>query len=393
MRKKGETVFALLLFAAGAGVFSGCGVNLMEEEYVTIKDSGLSGEALLKRLSEFELRNMGHFNSKIDLGGYYLLSGDIDRAGDYFRRAEAVVKKAPADGDTKKNITIMYGSLARLHSMQGEYDLALEYAEKAAQEDNEQAVPYRYLQGHIFLEKGENEKALEVFDLLFASHPDTASPDDIHAYMYLLAATARFPEAAAMADLYFEKGPYFPALGLFASSVYEAAGQTEKAVYAAFLDYEYQCGYRKTDTSAFLKNIDTLESQLEARDNQSGAFEALRLVRSIYDESGLPAQYQPSFFAGEYITLKKKILNAAPAAGAAPLSDADFNRYLAMERYFSTFPEYYWNLWQAVSGLNEASRVNYVPVLQRIILLDRDGVYAQRAWDEISKTLGFKSNG
>ncbi|GHV54710.1 hypothetical protein AGMMS49579_15850 [Spirochaetia bacterium] len=386
MKKRAETIFIPIMFTVFMGLLSGCSENSMEKEYRAIKDSGLTGEALLKSLSEFELRNMGHFNSKIDLGGYYLLAGDMDRAGDYFRRAEALVKKAPGDEDTKKNITIMYGSLARLHVLQGEYDPALEYAEKAAAGDDEEAVSYRYLQGQIFLEKGENEKALDVFDLLFASRPDTASPDNIRSYMYLLAGANRLPEAAAMVDLFFEKGRYFPGLGLFASSVYEGAGQTEKAIYAAFMDYEYSSGYRETDTAVFLKNIDTLERQLASQDRLVPAADALNLVRSLYDPSvSITEQGEASFFTEEYITLKKKIENAIHTT-------ADFNRYLAMEHYFSTFPGYYWNLWQAVAGLSESSRANYLPVLQRIIALDREGTYAQRAWDEISKILGFKNN-
>jgi tetratricopeptide (TPR) repeat protein len=384
MRKMAGMFFAVILFAA-------C-TDPMEKEYESIKNSGLIGEALLKRLSEFELRNMGHFNSKIDLGGYYLLAGDIGSAEDYFRRAEALVQEAPTDGDTEKNITIMYGSLARLHFIGGEYDPALEYAEKAAAGDNEEALPYRYLQGHIFLEKGEIERALEIFDPLFASHPNTASPDDIRAYMYLLAAANRLREAAVMADLFFEKGRYFPGLGLFASSVYEASGQAEKAVYAAFLDSEYQCGYQEMDSSAFLKNIDTLEQELEAQEKLGPAAGALNLVRSIYDESRAPVQYEPSFFAGEYISLKKKILDAGRAAGVS-LTEADFNRYLAMEHYFLLFPEYYWNLWQGAGLLNGSLRADYIPALERIIVLDREGVYAQQAWDEISKTLGFKTRG
>ncbi|GHT92856.1 hypothetical protein FACS1894140_5470 [Spirochaetia bacterium] len=199
-----------------------------------------------------------------------------------------------------------------------------------------------------------------------------------------------------MVDIFFEKGRYFPGLGLFASSVYEAAGQEEKAVFAAFLDYEYSGGYRQTDTSAFIKNIDTLEQQLASGDKLTPVAGALNLVRSLYDPStAVDPQYEPSFFAGKYITLKKKISDAAGAAihttGAASLTTAEFNRYLTMEHYFSSFPVYYWNIWQAISDLPVSSRANYLPVLQRIIALDMEGTYAERAWDEISKILGFRN--
>ncbi|GHV89511.1 hypothetical protein AGMMS50268_00140 [Spirochaetia bacterium] len=382
MAKKAAKVFILILFTLG--LVSGCGRNSMEAEYEAIRDSGLTGEALLGKLSEFELRNMGHFSSKVDLGGYYFLSGDIERGADYFRRAEALVKQAPADEDTQKNITIMYGTLAQIHSIRGEYDIALGYAEKAARDDTEQGLPYGYLRGHILLEKGEHEKALEVFDPLFKSHADRASPDNIRAYMYLLGVSDRPAEAAAMADLYFEKGPYFPGLGLFASSVYEAAGEQEKAVYAAFLDYEYQCGYRKMDHTLFLKNLETLENRFASQNRPIAG--AINLVRSLYDASALPfIPKEASFFAEEYIILKEKILEGT-------LGAEDFSRYLDLEHYFSSFPVYYWNLWQGVSNLKGYTKASYLSALERIIALDKDGVYAQGAWNELSKTLGFKSD-
>jgi len=62
----------------------------MDKEYERIKASGLTGDALLTVLTEFELKNMNHFSSKVDLGGYYLLTGNFQLAENFFLRAVEV---------------------------------------------------------------------------------------------------------------------------------------------------------------------------------------------------------------------------------------------------------------------------------------------------------------
>jgi hypothetical protein len=246
----------------------------------------------------------------------------------------------------------------------------------------------QFLKGHILIAREEEEKAGELFDGLFRDHRDAAGALDIQAYMYLLARTGRAAEAAEMADLFFEKGSYFPGLGFFASTVYESAGQSEKAILAAFLDYEYQSGFSNTDDGAFLRNIGVLEERIKAGglegDSREKTTRALRLLRCLY-ESGTPVPpgYEAPFFAADYILCKKKILEAS-------LTGEDFKRYLELEPYFSSFPSYYWNLWQGALLVRGQAPAEYLASLEKVIALDRNGIYAKPAWGELTRFMGFE---
>jgi tetratricopeptide (TPR) repeat protein len=370
----------LFLFAVS---LVGCRNYAMNKEYERIKASGLSGDALRAALTDFELQNMDHFASKVDLGGYYLLSGNIERALDYFRRAEVLVSKAPKNDETRKNVAILYGSLARISLLQGDYDNAMGYAQKAVTADSESGAQYRFLQAHILIAQEKQDQALALFDELYQTQQDLMAADDIRAFMYLLAKAKRFGDCAEMVDLYFEKGPFFSGLGLFASGAYENSGQANKAILAAFLEYEYNTGYTETNDRDFLENINTLEKLLVLKGLLAQTEQTVRMVRSLYDNSSLESvQKHSGFFAEDYVIFKKKILMRS-------LTVTEFEQYLRLERYFTRFPVYYWNVWQAALECSPDKIATFIPALEKIILLDKDGRYALPAWKELTRLMGY----
>jgi tetratricopeptide (TPR) repeat protein len=378
---KSQTVYLFLLPCAL--LLAGCASGRPEREYAQIKASGLSGEALLKELTEFELRNMGHFSAKVDLGTYYVLSGNMERAKDYLRRAQELVSKAPRTPETRKNTAVMYGSLARIALLQKEYDKSLEYVEKAIDADTEAGIPFRFLQAHILIARNEQDKAGALFDELYKTHKEQMSADDIRAYLSLLVRSNRTNECAGLVDYYFEKGVYYAGLGLFASSVYESAHQAEKAIFAAFLDYEYYSGYTVTNDQDFLKNIDNLEQQLAQKGILRDLEPVLHLIRGLYrNPAAAYTGNRSGFFVEDYILLKKKIITDS-------ITFPEFEQYLKLEHYFSRFPVYYWNLWRAASKLRNISAPAYIPALEKIITLDKDGRYAKPAWEELTKLMGY----
>jgi tetratricopeptide (TPR) repeat protein len=380
MKKTGGILLIVFTFS----FIAACGKTAMDREYERIKTSGLTGDALRAAIAEFELKNTNHFSSKVDLGGFYLLNGNIELAANFFRRAERVVRKAPRNQETRNNIAIMYGSLARIYLLQSDFNMAVDYVEKAIATGTEQGELFRWLKPHIFIAQDKQDDALVLFYELYQTHRNLMTSDDIRAFMYLLARAERFGDCAAMVDLYFERGPFFPGLGLFASGAYEAAGQITKAIFAAFLDYEYNSGYFETNDSDFLANINFLERQLELNGTLNQAAPTLHLIRSLFDNSDLTfTRRNNAFFVEDYCYLKKKILTNT-------LTIPEFEEYLRLERYFTRFPVYYWNVWQAALGLfPPASLATYVPALEKIILLDRNGRFAQAAWEELTKFMGY----
>jgi tetratricopeptide (TPR) repeat protein len=373
-------------------VHSACKINIMDlnrmnSKYEQIVNSGKSGQELFDALSEFERNNMAHFNSKIDLGGVYLLKGDYTLAKDCFLRAEAVLSNTGDDETSQKNIVILYASLARISLIEGRNIDALTYIDKAISYDKENDVQYPFLKGHILTALNRKKEALELFDTFYGENAETMTALDLRAYMYLLADDNRSQETVYILERYFTKGSYFPGLGIFASTVYEKNNDIKKSILSAFLDYEYHVSYKKSNPADFLKNLDTVEKRLIAENKITAAGHALTLLRGLYSASIIlpnTETYEQKFFIEDYVIIKNRIQRHTVDTG-------DFNRLLLLEPFFSQFPVYYWNIWQAVLQLDADSRKNFVRVLEKIIALDDTGVYAQPAWEEITKVLGYAS--
>ncbi|MDR1025622.1 MAG: tetratricopeptide repeat protein [Treponema sp.] len=370
-------------------------------EYGEIRDGELRGEALIAALEDFEVRYPGHFDSKVDLGIYYLARGEEGRARDYLRRAEIIAERTPGAGAGEKSragnsdpLPVMYGALGQIYLNQQDYRRALDYAEKAIGYAGDDAGIYRSLKAHILIAQQEYAGALEIFDGLFAAGEpgepdglgkqgetggfaavdradragwadpaggtdgaDWADPagddsrtEDILAYLFLLAQAERSADAVLILNRYFETGAFFPNLGTFAAMVYRTAGETERAAYAVYLEQEYRSGYGEGEP-----------------ENRNAA--------------GIPAP-GGNFFAGEYLALKDQIRRGS-------LSEEQFIRYIELESYFRLFPSYYWNLWLGARLVYPETYANFALALQKIIALDREGPFAREAWKELTFLFGY----
>jgi tetratricopeptide (TPR) repeat protein len=361
----------ILLGLAGLPLWISCGgENPAVTEYNRIRDLGLLGEPLVSTLEDFTIRHPDHFDSKVDLGIYYLATGEMGRAKDYLRRAEADIggggdlrdtKSGGPPGEDGKNIPLMYGALGQLYLGQGDYEQALEYADRAIETDRGNRETYRFLKGHILIARKEYAPALEIFDGLLRDRregpadevPGQTMAEELRAYLFLLTQAERQADAAAVLDRYFETGAFFPGLGIFAAMVYRAAGERERAAYALYLEQEYRSGYGTLNP--------------ESRDETT-----------LGDLPPLPG----NFFAAEYLRIKDHI-----AAGT--VSEEQYHRYIELESYFRLFPSYYWNLWLGARLIYPQDYRNFAPALRKIIALDKDGPLARNAWEELTSLLGY----
>jgi tetratricopeptide (TPR) repeat protein len=365
----------ILLGLAGLPLWIACGgENPAVTEYNRIRNLGLQGEPLVSTMEDFTIRYPDHFDSKVDLGTYYLAIGETGRAKDYLRRAEADIsgreqqdlrpgpanRGGPAAGDGK-NIPIMYGALGRIYLDQGDHDQALAYADRAIETSRDNRERYRFLKGHILIARKEYAPALEIFDELLRDGGEgsteessrQAGAEELRAYLFLLTQAERRIDAAAVLDRYFETGAFFPGLGIFAAMVYRAAGEPERAAYALRLDQEYRSGYGAFEPES--KNENTLE--------------------------GLPPP-PDNFFAAEYLLIQDRITTGT-------VSEEQYQRYRELESYFRLFPSYYWNLWLGARLLYPREYRNFEPALRKIIALDKDGPLAGNAWKELTSLLGY----
>lgn len=346
------------------------------EEYGGLRNGDLQGEELVLALEDFELRYPEHLYAKVDLGTYYLARGEEGRARDYLRRAQRIAERNPGREnflyEDEDYLPIMYGALGRIYLNGGEYDQALEYAERAieivGESGGEKAGAYRFLKGHILIAQQDYAGALDIFDGLFSDRglglTVGVEAQDILAYLFLLAQAERSSDAVEALNRYFETGAFFPSLGTFAAAVYRAAGEMERADYAVYLEQEYRAGYSGAGYSgAGYSGAGYGEG--EGGGGMSGVLPAGR-----------------NFFAGEYLAIKEEINKGS-------LSEDQFRRFLELESYFRLFPSYYWNLWLGARLLYPETYGNFAFALQKLISLDNDGPFAKEAWKELGALFGY----
>jgi hypothetical protein len=372
-----------LVFLAGLAVFlpwASCtgGGGEIREEYEGIFNSGAAGEELIAALEDFEVRRGGCFDSKVDLGIYYLAAGEAGRAGDYLRRAESLLRggEEPLTEDGK--VSALYGALGRLGLIEKKYRDALEYADMAIEADRENRRYYRTLKGHILIALEEYGAALEIFDAAMAA-AEEAGADELRAYMYLLAQAERPVDAAAALDRYYRTGDFFPGLGFFGAALYRAAGDMEQSAQAIYLEQEYLSGYggpgnpRKEGFGLLLRGIPEAVEKLG---------EAFRETEKEGPDRRFAAEYQ----------FLKGLLTAENDEGGESAGDfgvGEFLRLAELEPYFRLFPSFYWCLWLGARRAYPENYQYFSSILQRIIALDMEGPFAKGAWEELTRLMGY----
>ncbi|MDR0643079.1 MAG: hypothetical protein LBG07_11545 [Treponema sp.] len=339
-----------------------------EREYGEIIDSGALGEELIAALEDFEIRHGGHFDSKLDLGIYYLALGETERARDYLRRAERILLDGGGKTVSRKEAyaPALYGALAQVSLVRKEYQAALEYIDRAIAAEGGDERRFHFLKGHILVAGREYREALDIFDELLAGSSGglgDAGEEDLRAYMFLLAQAERPVEAAAALDRYFSTGAFFPGLGYFGAALYRAAGEMEKAACAAFLEGEYRSGY-----GGF---------------QEPGGLESPAGEMIPVPDGGRGGEGEAEHFAAEYLRLKNLI------NGGENFTKDEFLRLTGLEPCFRLFPSFYWQLWMGARLAYPDDYQYFSAALQKIIALDKEGPFAKRAWEELTSLMGY----
>jgi hypothetical protein len=91
------------------------------------------------------------------------------------------------------------------------------------------------------------------------------------------------------------------------------------------------------------------------------------------------------YFAAEYVALK----NLLDGGGAETFTAQEFLRLVELEPYFRLFPSFYWNLWQGARLAYPEDYRYFSTALQKIIALDKEGPFARRAWEELTRLMGY----
>lgn len=359
----------------------GCSLN-SQKKFETLLSNQKELNETIKVITDFEIANPNDFESKLFLADYYIASEDYVNAEIYLKRAEKVKKHAPHK-NKKENLSKLYAYLARISFINKEYESVITYGKKSLKYNPTTNYSISYLIGHAYVVMDKNEEALKVFDTEYQKYPDKASPDDLQAYMYLLNDAERINECINIIEQYVKTGKWFYGLGAFCSGVYEKAGNIQESLLYAFLDYEYYSSLYEANDSKFIENLNNVEATLKKNNQYEIAEPIMKLILGLYkDVDNYEASITKNFIS-DYLLIRNKI-------NKKNVTQIDFNILIEMEPYFSSFPIYYWSIWNCVKILDYNSLKNYLPVLKKVIALNPSSVYSELARNEIAKVFGIK---
>ena len=374
------THICLIIFL---GVFPiACTTDSSWPDYQKLKSSSLSGSQLMQALIDFEIKHTKNFESKVDLASYYASIGDIRKTEEYLKRAESVLSFSHNSDEGKKIRAVYYGTWAHIRMIQGDYKEALSYADKAIKTHTQASKPYMLLKAQLFYVQKENDKASALFEQAIKTVPELFKPEDMRAYMYLLAEAGKTEEALHRFEQYLTTGEYYEGLGLFGSTLCEKLGKTEESVLYAFADYEFARKTYETDPQ-FLQNLYALEQTLQK--SGTGGF-IIDFVRSYFDSSIPYESFSvPDIFIGTYIVVKNRLRDKR-------CRDSDLQTFLQLEPYLKRFPSYYWTLYQLFDFFQSGSAEYNKTCLEKCIYLSPASVYADFARTVLALETGLTEN-
>ena len=370
-----------LFLVISMSVFNSCSKG---DSYLQLKESNLEGEALLRELNRFEKEHTEDFRSKIDLANYFIVVGDYNTCYEYLLRAESVIKNCPKGAEEKKYKTLLYGMRAQIELYSGNYESAHSYVDKAIELDKKANLKYNYTKAQIYVAQDDKEKALELFDKTYEAIPNELTSDDKRAYMYLLADAERFERCKLILEDFLDDGVYFFGLGTFASGVYEKNSEYEKALLSSYYDYEYYSCFHGLDKSAFFARLDSIVVGIKPPEKLFQIKDAIEFVKSRVDQSS-ENKYTAEFFPARFITLSNKIRDGK-------FTSLDVQNFLDLEIYFSNFPSYYWNAWNAFCQVDESKKKSYIPLLNKVVILGENNIYRESAKCELGKLAGLSKD-
>lgn len=365
-------------------LFTGCSLNNQKDYDKLLAQDVSDLNEVVKNITEFEISHPKHFESKVFLAEYYFASGDYDNADNYLKRADAVKKNA-ARGAKNDNYAKLYTYKARLAFLQKDYETVLKNTQIASKYDKTNYYALDYLTGHAYVAMGNDEEAIKYFDAGYKKIPEQASENDLRAYMYLLNGANRMEECKDIINKFLETGKWFYGFGAFCSGVYEKTGEVQKSLLFAFLDYEYFSSNSAPNDEKFVENLANVEAALKANGNYEKAEPAYKLILGLYKDIGDYSGTVEPCYISDYLIIRHKIMTK-------DVTDLDLNILLGMEKYMSSFPVYYWSIWQTVRQLDENASKNFLPVLKKIIAISPSSIYAQMARNEITKVFGIKAD-
>lgn len=393
MKKKIGLVVLLCIFATAF-----CAAN---DEYSKLKESAKSKTELLQKISEYENNHSKELEPKSDLALLYLSEGNYDKAEDYLKEGEKLIKKAKSPPEPFYVAQLYYTYGRFYYESKQNLQTAKKYADMAFAIEKE-GEQFGYLKALVAAEMQNAEEAYEIFNLMYEKYPEKADSRSLTMFAQLAVFYEDFAKASSLLDVFFEKHTYLPKIALWASEAYEKAGNLEKAIYCAFIVHEFASCYDSTRNEVFVNNLKDIKKiaiaensaeKLAALNDVLALFEETAVEEALSDEEVLVAEQNESteekemdFIPFNYLQIKKKIRNGT-------LNQDDVIKLTSYENNLKKLPTYYWLLAQAIKQVTEEG--DYVAAMSRIGYLSTaldmgTSEYEKNAREEICDICGIK---
>ena len=311
-----------------------CGDAVFQQAYDKVK--GRAGQAdFLGRLVALDQRFPDRLALKVDLGAYYLTTGNADQAQAYLDRG-AMLARSSGDENLK---SILWADLAETALLRGDAEGAIGYADRALSHQEEK-LGVIFTRAKAKLLKNDGSGALGDFRAGWLTRRSTMTAQDFGLFARTLVVAQDYSLAFEVLEAYRKSFPYESGTGLVESVCHENLRRYNEAVLSAFVDVIYQQSRGQIGTKQVLANLGALEVQIKARGTSSkeSGLETLKALEAWTQGHWSRVVFDPALVAA---SLDARFFQLAALIETGRAQDSDLKAYGALENRFRDFPSYY----------------------------------------------------
>jgi tetratricopeptide (TPR) repeat protein len=349
------------------------------------------GNDLLNELYSLDQKYSDELEIKVNIGAILIAEGDIDKAAIYLKKGEELT--ALSWNKTMK--AILYAKLSELSYRQGNFNQGIAYANKSLEIDNDDPLVVNFTKAKCLYFTDRKKDALSLLEAIWDKKKEIMDKDDMNFYLSLLRDNNEYRRAIKVSREFGARFDYQVGLGIIESVFYEKLGMIDESIISAAKDLEYgryTGGLTGREEFARLSQLNEKIVDNSLNPGQKGTETIKGLISYIsekWDQAGqelMLADLQEKELPFYIFLVKSSRLESGKA------DEKDFSDYKAIEKYFRSFPDYYYHLYK---GMNKAQNTpdsgNIRNAMEACILLAPTTSYAKETRIELGKLLGLKS--
>ncbi len=365
-------------------MFSGCKQKKAAEEVenaMKLTDS----EMLYSTLKDIAERYPHNLESRANLAVLSLVEGNLESANRWV--SEALKEISPRS--RSETVYLVYSTAADAALRSNNYKAAFDAANQALEKNNEDPLSSRLILARAAFKLEKYEVAAEAYDISFEKSSPLLMENDYKAYLQLLAQKEMWLQALNVGYEKFQRSGYSPGTGTVLSAFHEKLQEMALSILLAYLDLKYENFTGSIPDTTVTKNLQTLQQTL-LDTGMMGDGEPVLSAISQMEEENWDAAY--SLLTG--ISTDNPVMTywkfVAAIESNTPLSPDFVARYMSLEDYFRTYPEYYYRAFHMFrkSGIN-SDFASQRPVLEKVILMAPQSQVSEECRTELCRLMSI----